>query len=229
MSEKTFSLTSRTILGVVLLLLGVLFLLDNFAVFDAAHILRYWPALLVLFGGLKAAQPGGSDGRLIGGTIAVIGVFMLLSRMDIVNIEFWALWPLLLIAAGAAIVMRTQSGGAVLRSADASDVVTGTAVLGGMEQTCTTRKFRGGSVSAVLGGHSIDLREADIPEGEDAALEVFAFMGGIELRISQEWTVVLEGTALLGGFENKTHPLDPGKKRLIIRGQAVLGGVEIKN
>lgn len=229
MSKKTFSLTSRTTLGVVLLLIGVLFLLDNFAVFDATRILRYWPVLLILFGGLKALQPGGIDGRLIGGTVAVIGVFMLLSRMDILNVDFWALWPLLLIAAGAAIVMRTMSGSSLPGDADASDLVSGTAVLGGMEQTCTTRRFRGGSVSAVLGGHSIDLREADIEEGEDAVLEVFAFMGGVELRISQEWTVVLEGSALLGGFENKTHPLDPGKKRLIIRGQAILGGVEIKN
>ncbi len=229
MSDKTYSLTSRTVIGVVLLLVGVLFLLDNFAVFDAARILRYWPALLVLFGGLKAVQPGGSDGRLIGGTVAVIGIFMLLNRMDIVNIEFWALWPLLLIAAGAAIVLRTTSGSTVPADADATDVVSGTAVLGGMEQTCTTKHFRGGSISAVLGGHSVDLREADIPEGEDAVLEVFAFMGGVELRISQEWTVVLEGTALLGGFENKTHPRDAGKKRLILRGQAILGGVEIKN
>ena len=229
MNEKSFSLTSRTVIGITLLLAGVLFLLDNFAVIDAAHILRYWPALLVLFGGLKAVQPGGSDGRIIGGTVALIGVFMLLSRMGILNIDFWALWPLLLIAAGAAIVMRTMAGSSLPGDADASDLVTGTAVLGGMEQTCATRHFRGGSVSAVLGGHSIDLREADIEEGEDAVLEVFAFMGGVELRISQEWTVVLEGSALLGGFENKTHPLDPGTKRLIIRGQAILGGVEIKN
>ena len=229
MNEKSFSLTSRTVIGITLLLVGVLFLLDNFAVFDAARILRFWPVLLVLFGGLKAVQPGGIDGRIIGGTVALIGVFMLLGRLDILNIDFWALWPLLLIAAGSAIIMRTRAGRTVVSDADASDVVTGTAVLGGMEQNCTTRRFRGGSVSAVLGGHSIDLREADIQEDEEAVLEVFAFMGGIELRISQEWTVMLEGSALLGGFENKTHPLEPGKKRLIIRGQAILGGVEIKN
>ncbi|MBN1447970.1 MAG: hypothetical protein JXA28_08560 [Bacteroidetes bacterium] len=229
MNKKQFSLTSRTVIGVLLLLLGLIFLLDNFAVIDAAGILRYWPALLVIFGGLKAVQPGASDRRIIGAVIAVIGVFMLLERMDILHVDFWALWPLLLIAAGAALIFRARSRSVIVEEADATDVVTGMAILGGMEQRCSSTHFRGGSVSAVLGGHEIDLRDASMPENGSAVLDVFAFMGGIAVRLPQEWTVVLEGTALLGGFENKTHALQPGKRQLIIRGQAILGGVEVKN
>lgn len=229
MNEKRFSLTSRTVIGVILLLVGALFLLDNFEWLQAERILRFWPVLLVLFGGIKALQPGGNDGRIIGGTVAVIGLFMLLQRLHLLHVNFWAFWPLLLVAAGAAIIFRSRPGSRELADADSSDIVTGTAILGGLEQRATSKNFRGGSVSAVLGGHEVDLRDAEMPENASAVLEVFAFMGGVEVRIPRGWKVLLEATALLGGIENKTVGPDNGNRQLIIRGQAIMGGVELRN
>ncbi len=54
--------------------------------------------------------------------------------------------------------------------------------------------------------------------------------GGIELRVPEDWTVELRGTPLLAGFVDKTRqPSVPTEKRLVIRGVALMGGVEIKN
>jgi len=39
----------------------------------------------------------------------------------------------------------------------------------------------------------------------------------------------MQGNGLLGGFDDKTvAPADPSK-RLVVRGYAIMGGVEVKN
>jgi hypothetical protein len=41
--------------------------------------------------------------------------------------------------------------------------------------------------------------------------------------------VVLHGTPILGGFEEKTAHPAAGTKRLIVKGYAIMGGVEVRN
>jgi len=53
--------------------------------------------------------------------------------------------------------------------------------------------------------------------------------GGIEIKVPEDWVVVNFGTAILGGFENKTRPLPGASKRLVVTGTAIMGGVEVKN
>jgi len=56
------------------------------------------------------------------------------------------------------------------------------------------------------------------------------FGSGITLKCPPDWTVVLHGTPIMGGFTDKTTPppLNNGK-RLILRGHAIMGGVEVRN
>ena len=73
----------------------------------------------------------------------------------------------------------------------------------------------------------IDLRDASTKG--DATIEVFTTMGGVEMRVPEDWLVIIEGFPFMGGFEDKTrHPKDSAK-RLIIKGTVIMGGVEIKN
>jgi hypothetical protein len=51
----------------------------------------------------------------------------------------------------------------------------------------------------------------------------------VEILAPREWSVVLQGTPVLGGFEDKTAPPRESGPRLIVRGVAIMGGVEIKN
>ena len=62
-----------------------------------------------------------------------------------------------------------------------------------------------------------------------AVLNVFALMGGISIKVPTDWTVELEGTPILGGFEEKTMQPKDANKRLVVRGTAVMGGVDIRN
>ena len=221
------------VLGSIAILLGIVFMLDNFGYINAHDVLRYWPILLVVFGSVKAMQAGTPGSRTWGVVIAGIGVMMLLRRLDILSISLWQFWPLALVAVGGSIIWHTMtarkrvdSGGL---SAEDESIVNGMAILGGFKRVNSSQNFRGGELTAIMGGVELDLRNASIKDGE-AVLNVFAFWGGVGLRVPREWTVMLQGMPILGGYEDKTlPPQGPAIQRLVIKGSAVMGGVEISN
>ena len=58
----------------------------------------------------------------------------------------------------------------------------------------------------------------------------FAFWGGIEIRVPEDWEVQVKGTAILGGYGDETRTIEgDGRKVLVVTGTAIMGGVEIKN
>lgn len=102
-----------------------------------------------------------------------------------------------------------------------------TAVLGAYQRSVNTKNFRGGDVTAILGGCELDLRQASF-QGE-VVINVVVIMGGIAIKVPSDWTVILQGTPVLGGFDERTTAPANGDKRLILRGTAVMGGVEVRN
>ena len=98
-----------------------------------------------------------------------------------------------------------------------------------MKKQVSSQEFTGGEASAIMGGISLDLRQAKI-KNDEAVLDVFAFWGGVEIRVPEDWHVVVQAVPLLGGFEDKTfHPKSGTNKRLVIKGYAIMGGAEVKN
>jgi hypothetical protein len=101
-----------------------------------------------------------------------------------------------------------------------------------VERHITSKNFKSGTLSAILGGFEIDLSQADI-EGDQAVIYADAIFGGGEIRIPETWYVVIEGSALFGAFMDETRQRPPEgstpAKKLIIRGTAVFGGVSIEN
>ena len=107
--------------------------------------------------------------------------------------------------------------------------ITLSAFMGGCTRANASHDFQGGHLTAVLGGCELDLRRASISKGQ-AVIEVSAIMGGIQIKVPTDWYVSLQGTPILGGFDDKTfHPQGELTKRLIISGEAIMGGVDITN
>jgi hypothetical protein len=109
-------------------------------------------------------------------------------------------------------------------------------VMGGVKKRNDAQDFQGGDAFAFMGGCEIDLREASMKEGA-VVFDSFVLMGGVEIRVPEDWAVDNRGLAFLGGFEDKTRagrwssegrPVE-AKKRLILTGFAIMGGVEVKN
>ena len=104
-----------------------------------------------------------------------------------------------------------------------------TAILGGVTRRITTSDFRGGDATAVMGGCEIDLRDCG-SEGGPAEINTFAFWGGVEIRVPDDWEVQVKGLALLGAYEDKTRTAEgEDRKVLVVSGTAIMGGVEINN
>jgi predicted membrane protein len=227
------SRSSQMLLGMFAIGLGILFLLDNLDIINFRHALPFWPLIWIVIGVVKICDGGNRNGMLVGAGIAGFGVVMLLNRLGFMYISWRSLWPLALIGLGVMVLLRPsrRRGATVNLGKDKREeddaFIDVTAILGGFERRVTTPRLRGGEITAVMGGCKLDMRSASI-DG-DAIIHIFALMGGITIKCPIDWTVILEGTPILGGFDEKTAPPPDNSKRLIVRGYAIMGGVEIRN
>jgi predicted membrane protein len=220
--------TPQLLIGLLVILIGILFTLDNLRVIDAGDYLRYWPVGLIAIGGLKLWQSRGGRGLVAALVFTGAGIWLLLESARIVTVTLWDIWPMLLVFLGASLVWHGLRGRRERTGVDSSATISGLAVLGGIHRGNNSRAFRGGDLTAILGGCEIDLRQAAI-EGE-AVLDVFAMWGGIEIRVPEAWSVSGRVVPILGGFEDKTRPSEGATAhRLVVRGFAIMGGIEIKN
>jgi len=230
------SATSQVVLGLLVIAMGLLFLLDNLGFVDMHRAFSFWPMLFVIVGTVKLCDTRTQGGTLLGGALVGIGILLMLDRMDIIDFSWRTVWPLVLIGLGGFLVAKAvRSKRAVEHGVAMADgtvvgvgeVVDVTAILGAYERRVTTQDFRGGEITAVMGGCELDMRGASI-QGE-AVINVFAFWGGVTIKCPPDWSVILQGTPILGGFEEKTIAPANNSKRLVIRGYAIMGGVEIRN
>jgi len=240
----------QLIFGGFVIVVGFLFLLDNMGLIDAGSFFDYWPSIFIIIGLVRIVQADSGAGRMVGFIFALVGFFWILDNTEAFEFSFGRLWPFLLILIGLAIIWKslarpsaaeagswtasptTRPGTEPVFPADSgtgdSEVVQGVAVLGGFKRVMNTPNFRGGSLTAFMGGCEIDLRDASI-SANPAVIDIFAVWGGVELRVPDDWVVELRGMPILGGFEDKTRPPREHLKRLVVKGMVIMGGVEIKN
>ncbi len=223
---------SRLFLGLVFIAAAVFFLLNNLGILQVEQPWRFWPLILIALGVARFLRPRGSHGLWGGFLLTALGVWLLFG-----NLGFWTLrlrhffWPMVLLLLGARLVWvgarpRTPAGAA--GGGNPSSLVSGLSILGGTNLRSTSEDFRGGEATSILGGCTIDLRQAAIKSGE-AVIDIFGLWGGIEIQVPKEWSVVGQSTQILAGYEDKTSPPAAGGPRLVVRGLMIMSGIEIKN
>jgi predicted membrane protein len=223
------AITPQLIIGLLFLVAGTALLLDNFGVLEARYIIRLWPVGLILLGLAMFAQAQRPAGRFAGGFWIFIGVWLLLGNLHVLRLHVFDLWPVPLVLIGGYLIWQALEGPTASRDRNSESMFSALAVMAGINRKVTAADFRGGEATAVMGGCKIDLREATIASDE-AAIDVFAFWGGIELLVPQGWIVINRIVPVLGGADDRTSPsTDPLPKRLVLRGVCVMGGVEIKH
>ena len=103
------------------------------------------------------------------------------------------------------------------------------AALGGVERKGRWIPARQNYAISVMGGTSLDFREALLPPGE-TEVWIFTLMGGAEIIVPPGLSVESDGVAIMGGFEHREDASiarDPDAPVLQIRGVAIMGGVEV--
>ena len=227
----------RLIPAVIVIGIGVLFLLNNLNVFYFAEWARYWPVILIALGLVKLVDADSPGGHVAGAILVGVGAIFLVQTLGYLNVRLHDLWPLFLIGAGLLMLFRGDSWHGISRGPGRSRIyvhdrlMREASVFGGGKRKINTQDFTGGHIDAVFSGYEIDLRGATMA-ADSATLKIGAVFAGIEIRIPETWSVVLQGDGIFGGFSDSTvqpNPQTPGLKRLFVKGAAVFGGVNVKN
>lgn len=217
---------ARLIIGAAIIIVGGALFLDGLHIVDTSSILNNWWPLLIVTAGV-AMLVSDSKNYIWAFIVMAVGVFVQLRVLGFYSdVNIWqVLVPLVLIIIGVSVA----TGRAIFpqtRIAESSDDVV--AILGGSDHKNLSDDFTASKVTAILGGAKIDLRKATIKK--EATIEVLTLMGGIELVVPRSVIIENKTNAILGGVDNKTdQEITKNSPRLVIVGDVIMGGVEIKN
>jgi predicted membrane protein len=220
----------RIFWGILLILVGGLFLLDRMDWLDFGDLIgRFWPVVFILLG-VSILLSNNFKNVGSGLFFILFGAFFLLLRLRVFDREVWNyVWPVAIIAAGLWLLLRpgrhpdkgapSEVGGEDL---NINQIFSGTA------RKIESQDFRGGKADVVFGSAEIDLRSARLAGGQ-ATLILSAVFGSIEVFVPRDWQIVLEGTPVLGSIESrkKGATIAP-TETLTIKGSAVFGSIEVK-
>ena len=212
--------------GIIAIIAGTLFTLDNLDVLDARLFFRLWPIVFILVGLNLLFNK--QRRHFTGSAFLILGLLLLLDNLGYIDFDASDLLPLLLVLLGVRVIQRHRRRDEPAPS-DAESTITASGVLGGVERTCSSQDFKGGQLTAFMGGCEIDLREASIASGP-AVIDIFVMWGGVELKVPEDWRVTTETQPILGGVVDRTRaPKGGSEKSLILKGSAIMGGIEVRN
>ncbi len=219
----------RTFIGILLVILGAGFLLDKMDVIQLSTLIPiYWPIFLILIGASQLLSKGHSTTS--GVALSLIGIFFLLKNLGLLPADLGKyFWPVLLIIIGLIIILRHPRPGGVPTNSD--DAFNHFVIFSGMDSKYVSQNFKGGNATAVFGGIELDLRDAGLSK-DGAFLDLTAAFGGIEIKVPEDWTVIVKGTPIFGAWENKARGssnAEADQPVLNVRCLAMFGGIEIRN
>lgn len=223
--------------GLVMMVVGGGLLLDAFDVIEFSFALStWWPSILMV---IALAQIASRSGSVLGsGILFTVGALLQLSKLDYLPGGFWsAFWPIVLILIGLSMISsrwKKKASVTVDPNFIGSVNVEGSrfernAIFTGVDARVTSQDFTGGDITAVFGGVDLDLREAGI-EGNMALLNVSVVFGGVEIIVPPTWRVVVKGTPVFGGIDDKSmrNTPDANAPTLVIDASVIFGGLEIR-
>lgn len=252
--NQKMNLSSRYkvgIFGLLLILVGLLFLAFNFGWINSElrSVIFSWPMIFIIIAIFNI-----SDKRFSSALIwFLLGLFFLIPRIAIVHPKLLPgidsnfakyYWPVLLIFLGIGILFKilferkktthihiNNDEKKQINIVDRNEgVYERRVIFGGIKDVFLEPVFRGGKIDVTFGGVEVDLRRTSLPEG-DTYIYAQSVFGGITLFLPDDWIVVPEVSTIMGGIENKhlsTIENSDSTRRLIIYGEVIFGGVEIK-
>jgi len=240
---------SRNVIGIILVVLGGLFLLDSMDVidFNIARVIFSFPAILIILGIVLILN---TSRRLLGSMILVVGMFFMIPRIfPWVYYDGHIVFPVLLIVFGIYIILRKRTyrtpEGEYKHNLDEhttqnykgydqinSDRVDDVSIFGGGHKIIISDNFKGGNITNVFGGSEIDLKDCKLAPGVNV-IDFVAVFGGSNIIVPSDWKILIDVLPVFGGFSNKVRRdpnavIDPDKT-LLIKGFVLFGGGEVRS
>lgn len=216
--------SQRLWIGIILVVIGAMILLDNLDILEFGDLIgNWWPVIFIIIGAFKLKEPNKNSALIF----IAIGALLLLMSLDIVDLDdILQFWPLILIFIGLSLLFKSRREKTAELSENSFKL---SAIFGGVEREIVSNNLQDGEVSVVFGGAEIDMTKATIAES-GATLDLTAMFGGIELRVPKNTRVLVLGSPILGGIENRTSRETADTQPTIrCHCNVVAGGIEIRD
>lgn len=220
-------MNSRFWIGIILIIFGFGFLLNQMNMLDFPAVLgQWWPVFVILIGVIQLANRTNSS--VISGLIFIIvgGLFLINKWIDFDLVSM--IWPMLIIVVGLAFIFSRDKASKPISS---DNKINAMAIFSSTELSSQAIDFEGGSITTIFGGADIDLRDAMMIE-TGATIEVTVIFGGVTIRVPDNVQVEMSGLPIFGGWENNIRNRrdnDLYLPKLHIKCISVFGGVEVKD
>lgn len=215
----------RTWLGIIIIVIGLGFLLDQANVISFIDILsHWWPLIFIVIGFLQLVTQAQSA-TLTGPLFIMIGAILLLNEWTDSQI-FLYLWPLVIIYIGIIIIFYRPKHN---KNVNKDNMLDSISLFSGAEIKSQSNPFQGGNILAVFGGTDIDLRDAVIVD-EEITIEITTVFGGVSLKVPENVQVEVSGIPIFGGFEDKTRHVNKENTHqpiIYLKCVSIFGGVEV--
>lgn len=212
----------RSILGIILVLLGVGFLLDQFNVISFGSIMSlYWPVILIVLG--LAGIIDRRSSKTGSAILLIFGLLFQARNLGLINVNiFRTFWPIVLILVGIKIIFgkdkvfvhheynRSENSNVSTSfngNINEDDYINESALMSGINTRIGSQDFKGGSVSSTMGEVKIDLRDAKLHNNE-ASLNISVVMGEVKIYVPSNWKITYSGKPTMGEFYNKTRYIE---------------------
>jgi hypothetical protein len=253
------SVSVRLVVGLLIVVLGVLSLISNLHIFEMYSPMRYfWAAACMAIGFALVIEHRTERSWQWGIAWIAVGLWHFAYKRGWIDVSVWELFiPFLMLAGGAYLVRRSLTEGDEAASSEGNTltnksgntfegntvegqsapkpdkVVRGIGVLSGSELKPTAHAMRRAELVAFMGGVKLDLYDTQLVN-DAATIDVAAIMGGVEIHVPSEWTIVSNVLPLMGAFIDKRRPAatpvaGAPTKTLTIDGFVLMGGIEVKN
>jgi len=105
--ENSRSSSSRITGGILLVLVGSVFVLQNAGIVHAGRLSDWWPMLLVWLGLSRLLAPHRGHHFASGVVLLVMGIGFQLDQLGFIWLRLRDLWPVLLVLAGLALISES--------------------------------------------------------------------------------------------------------------------------
>jgi hypothetical protein len=105
-SMDTPRFRGSAVAGTILLVVGLLFLFNNFDLIYLGPISHFWPLIIIAIGITKLLNADHPVERRKGGWWVMIGLWFLISTLHLFGFSFHNSWPILLIVLGINSIWR---------------------------------------------------------------------------------------------------------------------------
>ena len=206
----------KRLLGSIVVVFGLLLLLDTTGILPISGFAVFLAGALVVYGTYRLVTERARH-VFWPTTFVLVGAGWLLVEFGAMTAaEAGQFWPLLVVVFGLSILVgrrrtRVSLGEAFTTSGRSADR------LGNGEY----------DLVAVFEDARLDLREMalDTP----LAIDAVAVFGDVELIVPQDWVVVPETVAVLGGLSDRRRSRPTGTPDLVVSGVSIIGDIEIRD